>query len=214
MFFRVVLNSVLLLCACGLIQIASAAEEAAKKEEPPAKKEEPKEEGAQAEKGAAEDTMSESQKKQLNEASELQAKVQALQAKVKSKEEAIHKLIEDKEETNDPEKVKEIITQMVAEHKEMTSLAHEYEQQRSLLRYRYPEKSSKGGRTYERLEVKPLEQMESQMSIEAKLKRNLKTVHSQFGEQEKADHKKKAQDKKNQKGAQAPSLTEPIVIEK
>lgn len=211
MSFQALLKCVLLVCA--LTSVASAAEEAAKKEEP-AKKEEAKGEEKKDEKVGAEEEMPESQKKQLNEANELQAKVQALQAKVKSKEESIHKLIEEKEETKDPDKVKEIISQMVSEHKELTSLAHEYEQQRSLLRYRYPEKSFKGARTYERLEVKPLEQMENQMSIEAKLKRNMKTVHSQFGEAEKDAAKKKAQQKKDQKGDQAPSLTEPIVIEK
>lgn len=210
MFFRIFF-SLTFMIAAGLVAHPAFAGEEGGKEKAEAPKDEKKDEG-KGEK-SADDDMSESQKKQLNEANELQTKVQALQAKVKAKEESIHKLIEEKEETKDPAKVKEIISQMVSEHKEMTSLAEEYEQQRSLLRYRYPEKSMKGGRTYERLEVKPLEQMENQMSIETKLKRNMRTVHAQFGESEK-DDKKKVQKKKDQKGNQAPSLTEPIVIEK
>ncbi|HEY8270386.1 MAG TPA: hypothetical protein VIG33_05815 [Pseudobdellovibrionaceae bacterium] len=156
--------------------------------------------------------MTDSQKKQMNEASELQAHVQALRAKVKSKEETINKLIKEKNHTKDAEKVKEIIAEMVVEHKEMSKMVEEYEQSRSLLRYRYPEKGYAGTRSYERMEVKPLDQMENLSSIEAKLKRNLKTIHAQFGEptEVKSSKKKKAQKKEEE----APSLTEPIFLQK
>jgi hypothetical protein len=178
------------------------------------KKEEKKEEGGEKKEGAqgGEGDVTESQKKQMNEAAELQARVSALQAKVKSKEESISKLIEEKNHEKNPEKVKEIIAEMVTEHKEMTKLIEEYEQNRSLLRYRYPEKGYKGVRSYERMEVKPLEQMENQMSVESKLKRNMKTVHTQYGVNE--DKEFKAKRKSKQKGDEAPSLTEPIVIQK
>jgi hypothetical protein len=178
-------------------------------------KEEKKEEAGKAE-GSAEDSpeanATESQKKQMSEATELQAKVQALKAKVKSKEETINKLIQEKNHIKDAEKVKEIIAEMVIEHKEMSKLIEEYEQNRSLLRYRYPEKGYSGDRSYERMAVKPLDQMESQMSVEAKLKRNLKTVHSQYGEP--AETKKSKNIKARKKEAEAPSLTEPIVLQK
>lgn len=151
-----------------------------------------------------------SQKKQADEATELQTKVQALQAKVKAKDESIRHLIEEKNHTHDAAKVKEIIEQMVSEHKEMNKLVQEYEQSRSLLRYRYPEKGLKGGRTYERMEVKPLDQIENQMSIEAKLTQTLKTVERQYGA---VPTDPKTKSKKPDKNA-APSLTEPIVIQK
>ncbi|MGZ3742321.1 MAG: hypothetical protein ACXWRE_00925 [Pseudobdellovibrionaceae bacterium] len=175
-------------------------------------KEEKKESAGAAEAGAGESNVTEPQKKQMNEATELQARVQALRAKVKSKEEIINKLIEDKNHTKDPEKVKEIISEIVTEHKEMSKMVEEYEQNRSLLRYRYPEKGYAGTRSYERMEVKPLEQMESQMSIEAKLNRNLRTIHSQYREpaEIKNSKKKKAQKKEEE----APSLTEPIYLHK
>lgn len=175
------------------------------------KKEEHKEE--KAEEHGKEGEGSDTQKKQANEANELQSKVQALQAKIKSKEDTINKLIEEKNHVKDAEKVSEIISEMVKEHKEMSKLIEEYEQNRSLLRYRYPEKGFSGGRSYERMEVKPLDQMENQMSVEAKLKRNLKTVRSQFGEP--ADAKNPKKKKPGQKReTEAPSLTEPLVIQK
>jgi hypothetical protein len=176
---------------------------------------EAKEEKAEVKEGAkeGEGEGTEAQKKQASEATELQSKVQALQAKIKSKEDNIQKLIEEKNRTKDPEKVAEIIKEMVADHKEMSKMIEEYEQNRSLLRYRYPEKGFSGGRTYERMEVKPLDQMENQMSVESKLKRNLKTVRSQYGES--ADTKNPKKKKPGQKReTEAPSLTEPLVIQK
>lgn len=182
--------------------------------DPPADHGAPKaEHGEKSEHGGDESgpEVSESQKKQMSEANELQAKVAALQAKIKSKEETINKLIQDKNHTKNAATVKEIIAQMVTEHKEMSKMIEEYEQNRSLLRYRYPEKGYTGARTYERMEVKPLDQMENQMSVEAKLKRNLKTVRSQYKDASDKDSKKKKDQKKE---AEAPSLTEPIVLQK
>jgi hypothetical protein len=192
--------------------IVAHANEAEKKE--PKKEEKKEEKGGEKKEGEAkeggESEVNESQKKQANEAAELQTRVQALQAKIKTKEENITKLIEEKNHSKDAEEIKNIIKEMVTEHKEMGKMIEEYEQNRSLLRYRYPEKGYKGVRTYERMEVKPLEQMENQMSIESKLKRNMKTVQSQFGEAAKTPKKKRA----GKEETVAPSLTEPIVIKK
>lgn len=207
MFFQALSKILFAVCLLGFVQENIVFANEAKAE----KKEEKKEETGEGGEAGAEN-VTESQKKQLSEATELQGRVQALQAKVKSKEETINKLIEEKHHIKDAERVKEIIAEMVTEHKEMSKLIEEYEQSRSLLRYRYPEKGFTGNRSYERMEVKPLDQMESQMSIEAKLKRNLRTVRSQYGEppEAKLAKKKKAQKKE----AEAPSLTEPIVIQK
>jgi len=179
----------------------------AKKEE----KAEEKKEGEESAEGEKSD-VTDAQKKQLNEAQELQSKVQGLQARIKSKEETITKLIEEKNHIKDASRVKEIISEMVAEHKEMSKMILEYEQSRNLLRYRYPEKGYTGSRAYERMVVKPLDQMENQMSVEAKIKRNLKTVRSQYGEP--AENKNKKKKSVQKKEAEAPSLTEPIVLQK
>ncbi len=206
MFFRVKFRQIGL---AFLLSITSLAETFAN-EGPAAKEEKKHEEKATSESHEPEAT--DAQKKQLSEAAELQTRVQALQAKVKSKQENIKKLIEEKSHSSDAAKIKEIIQELVKEHREMGKMVEEYEQSRSLLRYRYPEKGYKGVRTYERMEVKPLEQMENQMSIEAKLKRNMKTLQSQYGSSvDKNGRKKKTPEGP---GNSAPTLTEPIVIQK
>lgn len=216
MFFqalsKILIAALALNLSLGVAIVAHANSEEHKEE----KKEEPKEGGGEhgAEGGhGAEAGGSDPQKKQANEANELQSKVQALQAKIKSKEDTINKLIEEKNHTKDAEKVSDIIAEMVKEHKEMSKMIEEYEQNRSLLRYRYPEKGYSGGRSYERMELKPLDQMENQMSVEAKLKRNLKTVRSQYGEPADAQTKKKKKPGQKRE-TEAPSLTEPLVIQK
>ncbi|MBK9323031.1 MAG: hypothetical protein IPM97_08860 [Bdellovibrionaceae bacterium] len=206
MFFQVKLKPIVVAILLGVI----APTKLFASEKPPAK-EEKKEEAGAADSGR-ESGVTESQKKQLNEAAELQTHVQALQAKVKTKEENIKRLVEEKSRSTDAAKIKEIIQEMVKEHREMGKMIEEYEQNRSLLRYRYPEKGYKGVRTYERMEVKPLEQMESQISLEAKLKRNMKTLQSQFGSNTDKNVKKKKNPETQ--GHSAPGLTEPIVIQK
>ena len=124
----------------------------------------------------------------------------------------INKLIQEKNNIKDAARVNDIIAEMVAEHKEMSKMIIEYEQNRSLLRFRYPEKGYSGTRAYERMEVKPLDQMENQTSVEVKLKRNLKTVRSQYGELVENKTKKKKSVQKRE--VEAPSLTEPIVLQK
>lgn len=152
------------------------------------------------------------QKKQLSEAQDLQTKVQALRARIKSKEDSINKLIQEKNQVKNADRVSDILKEMVAEHKELSKMIVEYEQIRSLLRYRYPEKGYTGNRAYERMEVKPLDQMENQMSIEAKLKRNLSTVRSQYGGGSNPSLKNKKTE--NKKETSTPSLTEPIILQK
>jgi hypothetical protein len=210
MFSQALSKFVSVVVVLGLFHGASAFAndphgEAPKEEHGEAKKDE---HGAEGEKS----NVTEAQKKQMNEAQELQAKVQALQAKIKSKEDSITKLIEEKNHTKDAERVKDIIAEMVADHKEMSKMVVEYEQNRNLLRYRYPEKGYTGDRAYERMVVKPLDQMENQMSVEAKIKRNLKTVRSQYGEP--AENKTRKKKSIQKKEAEAPSLTEPIVLQK
>lgn len=204
MFFQILSKILSVLILLALFQALPAVAMEAKAE-PEKKEETTNTEGAGGE-------VTESQKKQMSEANELQAKVQSLQAKIKSKEESINKLIQEKNHSKDAERVKEIIAEMVSEHKELSKMVVEYEQNRSLLRYRYPEKGYTGTRAYERMEVKPLDQMENQMSIEAKLKRNMRSVRSQYGQP--ADDAVKKKKSGQKKEAEAPSLTEPIVLQK
>lgn len=161
------------------------------------------------------------EKKEVKSAEEsyaaVAAKVSALEAKVHSGEEELKKLIEEKQHTKDPTNLNEVVKQMLTIHKQLQKDAKEYDQQRALLRYRYPEKGLTEKREYERMEVKSLEDMESQMSLSSSVKRTMKKVRNQYQTPEevkahnaKEQAKKKADDQK----AKSPELTDPVIMKK
>jgi hypothetical protein len=117
---------------------------------------------------------------------EIENKITELNSKIKSKEANILHLIEEKNHlpNNSPE-LKHVVKEIVTEHKEMRSLAEEYEKQVTLLKYRFPERNAKTNRSYDRIEIKSVEEMEHAMGIDGKLNRNLKRMRSQFKSEEK-----------------------------
>lgn len=160
------------------------------------------------------------EKKEVKSAEEsyaaVAAKVQGLEAKVQSAEEELKKLIEEKQHTKDPAKLNEIVKQMLTLHKQLKENAKEYDQQRALLRYRYPEKGLTEKREYERVEVKSLEEMESQLSLSSSVKRTLKKVRTQYQtpEEVKAHDDKEAQKKAKGVQPKTPEITEPVIMKK
>lgn len=175
--------------------------------------------------GAAKEAAPEEPKNKSDEESfiVIQARVAALEAKVHSGETEIAKLVAEKQHTNNPEKLNEIIRQMLTVHKEIKQNAKEYDQQRALIRYRYPEKGANEKRQYERIQVKSLEEMESEINLSSSLSRTFKKVRSQYPS--------KLNDKGNQNTSKAgasttvihkketpvkstPSLTDPIILKK
>lgn len=150
----------------------------------------------------------------------IQARVAALEAKVRSGEMEIGKLIVEKQHTNDPEKVSEIIRQMISVHREIERNAKEYDQQRALLRYRYPDKGITEKREYERIEVKSIEEMEHQLSLSSSLERTLKKVRSQYQSEIEIDHKKRTKERpslNHEREATSKSksnLADPIILKK
>lgn len=150
----------------------------------------------------------------------IQARVASLEAKVRSGETEIQKLITEKQHTKDPEKVNEIIRQMISVHKEIQKNAKEYDQQRALLKYRYPEKGLTEKREYERIEVRSIEEMENQMSLSSSLNRTIKKVRSQYpsdAEVVRPEEKNKVPSlapKKANPSEGAPNLVDPIILKK
>ncbi|MBO9668686.1 MAG: hypothetical protein J7501_17945, partial [Bdellovibrio sp.] len=162
------------------------------------------------------------EKKEIKSAEEsfaaVQARVSALEAKVHSGKEEIEKLIEEKQHAKNPAEVNEIIKRMVTLHKELEKNVVEYDQARALLRYRYPEKGGAEKREYERIEVKSLDDMESQMSLSSSVKRTMKKVRTQYDTPQEA--KARLESQKNGDGRskkadpKAPSLTDPVILKK
>lgn len=114
----------------------------------------------------------------------VETKITELQAKIKSKEANILKLLEDKKHLpNNSPQLKTAVQDIVKEHKELRGLITEYEKNLSILRFRFPERNAKTGRTYDRIELKSLDDMEQAMGIDGKLNRNIKKMRTQFHSQ-------------------------------
>ncbi|WP_413586074.1 hypothetical protein [Bdellovibrio sp. HCB274] len=146
------------------------------------------------------------------------ARVSALEAKVKSGKEEIEKLIEAKAHTKDPAAINEIVKQMLTLHKDLKKNVDEYNQARGLMKYRYPEKGLTTKREYERIEVKSLDEMESQMSLSSSVNRTLKKVRTQYDSAEDAKNRTAGEQagagKGSKKVQKEPELTEPVILKK
>lgn len=152
-------------------------------------------------------------KKTEEEWPKVQAEVAALQAKIKQSEDTIKKLSEDKAKAPTETQKVEITKQMMTEHKALRDLAKEYEIKRNYFLYRFPERGSKEARKYQRIEVKPLEDMENQHSIESRVNQVMKTVRKQYGADE-ASKQKKESSKKDSKKSEEIDLTAPLILSK
>lgn len=149
-----------------LVGLLAFANEDAKKEEAPAKEGEKKEEAKT--------------EKKEDGWQEVSARVQALKAKVETHEKNIQALVQEKATSHSEARLSEIVKQLVLEHKSYMEASKEYDRERAFLMYRFPEKGVKGDRKYERLEVKSLEEMESQMSLEGRVRGVLTKVRKQY----------------------------------
>jgi hypothetical protein len=146
---------------------------------------------------------------------EVQAKVSGLEAKVRSAEEEIAKLIAEKQHTTNPERTSQIVSEMVKLHREMQTNAREYDQQRSLLKYRYPEKGVGGEkREYERIEVKSLDEMEDSLSLSSSVNKTLKKVRTQYEKPDMPVKSEKKTSKKSKDKNEEPALTAPVILKK
>ncbi|WP_374029544.1 hypothetical protein [Bdellovibrio bacteriovorus] len=145
----------------------------------------------------------------------VQARVAALEAKIRSGETEIAKLITAKQSAKDPAQVNEVIRQMITIHKDLEHNIKEYDQQRALLKYRYPEKGLAEKREYERIELKSIEEMESQVSLSASLNKTLRKVRTQYEAPEvSAETSKESAATKKKQDKKQPSLIDPVILQK
>lgn len=151
---------------------------------------------------------------------EIETKITELNAKIKSKQESILKLIEEKNHLpNNSPQLTATVKEIVKEHKELTGLVEEYEKKLTLLKYRFPERNAKARKPYERIEVKSIDEMEQSLGIDGKLNRNLRRMRSQFKSKEKivvAPEEKTKEAPPSPPAKSAPSIEEAdsIIIQK
>lgn len=111
---------------------------------------------------------------------ELQARLQVLKAKIRSKNENVKKLISEKQVTKDEKRAVAIVNDLKQEYADLQATIRDYEEQRAKLNYRFPEKGLTEGRTYQRVEVKTLDEMENEFSLEGKVKKALGLLRQQY----------------------------------
>jgi hypothetical protein len=116
---------------------------------------------------------------------ELSNRVMNMRAKVGMKKETLRKLVEEKQTEKNPARLAEIIKQMVEEHKGLQKEIFDYNQQSAILKFRFPEKAmANDRRKYERMESRSLEQIETQLSLDAKIKKAVAKTRRQFSPNE------------------------------
>lgn len=152
---------------------------------------------------------------------ELSNRVMNMRAKVGMKKDALRKLIEEKRTEKNPARVAEIIKQMVEEHKGLQKEVFDFNQQSAILKFRFPEKAmANDKRKYERMEIDSLEQIETQLSLDARIKKVVAKAQRHYSPPEpeivalpKAQPLQPQKDKPTDASSQD-YLKEPVVIEK
>ena len=102
-------------------------------------------------------------------------------AKIKVKEEEIKKLSDEKKHTTNQARLQEILRQMVAEHREMQALVLDYERERGVVKYRFPEKDDQTARKYKRIKQRSLQEIETQLDVDTRLDRVQARIRAQYG---------------------------------
>lgn len=165
--------------------------------------------------GGAEGKKEDAKKGAEEEWPKVQSEVQVLQAKVRQSEELIKKLSEDKQKAPDDASKAAIAQQMVAEYKILQQSLKDYEIKRNYLIYRFPEKGRKDARKYQRIELKPLEEMENQHTLESRINNVMRKVRKQYGEEPKEQGAGgKPGDSAEKKKLKDMDLTEPVILSK
>ncbi len=147
---------------------------------------------------------------------ELNNVIISLRSKIKMKEDSIQKLIEEKSKTKNPAEASRIVNQMVADHKEMQKAIVSYEENRNLLKYRFPEAGLTKQREYERIEEKSLEDIETSWNLNTKIKSSVKNAKTKYGVKSESEEKKPHPTNSNPAAAAKESnpLADPMIISK
>lgn len=111
---------------------------------------------------------------------QIQGRLQTLKAKIQAKEKVVTDLIVAKAKEKDPQKSREIVKNLTTEHKDLQTSVAEYEQQRNLLKYRFPEKGMRDDRSYRRLEARSIEEMETQVGLDGVLLKTVNRIREQY----------------------------------
>ncbi len=119
----------------------------------------------------------------------VQGRLNTLASKIKAKEDVIAHLFAQKEHTKNNAEIKEIVSTLTLEHRELKALINEYSKERQLIKYRFPELSDASERKYQRIDSKSLDQMEKEMGLNQVLNKAKTRVEKQYGVEKKEKDK-------------------------
>jgi hypothetical protein len=146
----------------------------------------------------------------------LQSNIGALKTKLDAQQVIVDQLILAKKTTNSA--TPEQIEKLKQEHEKLKELTVSYNAQLKNFETRYPEKGLDFKRKYKRKKSLSLEQMESTLTLEGRVKKLNKTIYNQYGyknpqaEQTKEEKKQQSESKKGEtKGSE---VTDKLIIQK
>ncbi len=147
---------------------------------------------------------------------EIESKISEFSSKVNSKEDAIKKLLEKKQglPADSPE-AKPLVEELVTEHKELQRLIEEYNKNKNILQYRFPERGAKANRKYDKKKVQSLDEMEKAYGIDASLNRSMKVMRKHYEKESTAEDSKLLPTVTTQRPPTKPiDQSEPVLIRK
>ena len=209
------MKRIILTCLFCLLSMEAAFAQEGEGSPAPAEGAKPTEAGKAA--GPIKDEKATSQQEVLD----LHARLMGLKTKISAKKEILKRLVSEKQGLKDNKKSLEIFNEMKSEYKEMQTSIKDYDEHIAILNYRYPEKGLIKERKYQRIEIKSLDEMEKEFSLQGKIKKTLTRVRQQFPEKKALSKNSKdvqSEDlsvpKTKQKDPSRDSVTEPQLLSK
>lgn len=109
---------------------------------------------------------------------ELNAAIEQINAKIRSKNENLKKLLVDKDHAKDPQEFKSLVKEIETEYREINELNENVEKKKAMLRFRFPERSFV--KDAEKSKVQHLEEISAEALIEKEMNGLLNVVESQY----------------------------------
>jgi hypothetical protein len=100
--------------------------------------------------------------------------------KILNLEKSIEDLLLAKTKTKDPAKREQILTDITLSHRDLQKLYAEFEDLGRELRFRYPEKNESNTRQYQRLRLRSIEQMETELGLDGQLDQLRAKIRSKY----------------------------------
>lgn len=120
-------------------------------------------------------------------------RLSAYRSKLNGLEKEVKELIEHRQHAKKSDEIQGIITQLVAKHKELQTMAKDQREELLHVRFKHPEKGDLAERKYQRYFVKSLEDMESEVGLDGKLDQAKRKMQTQYGIEQSTKDKLKDQ---------------------